>query len=371
MPFSNREGAKDAKRSSPGDLRSPGALATGPSELALFSRTARKSEALSSSGLRVLRVFAVQFALLSVACGGSSSYRLDRRIERKTLSADEAAKHRQLVADGDAMWKKRADPAALAQALSLWRQAIAIKDDDWETYARLARGYFFQADAQVGLTAMGGDYPFDADDAVDRAAADRYKHLLRKGYQTALRGMAARSRDFEARLAGGIDLEDAVRVMRKEAAPLVYWYVSNLASWARADGYGALFSARGKILGCIEHLHRIDPDYHYRGADRLLGIYYAAAPAVVGGSLNRSRAHFDTAARAAPAFLATVLFTAEFLDRRARDRRSFETHLKAVLAAAPPTDPAIAEDIGPENETAKLKAKRLLGRIDHYFGRAR
>jgi hypothetical protein len=309
-------------------------------------------------------------SLLLLACGGSSSYRLERGIERKTLSADETVKHHQLLAEGDAFWKKRAEPAALAQALSRWQQAIAVKDDDWQTYARLSRGYFFQADAQVGLTAMGGDYPFDADDAVDRAAARRYKFLLRRGYQTALRGMAARSRDFEARLAGGIDLEDAVRVMRKDAAPLVYWYVSNLASFARADGYAALFNARGKILGCIEHLHRIDPDYHYRGADRLLGIYYAAAPAVVGGSLNRSRAHFDTAARAAPAFLSTVLFTAEFLDRRAKDRRAFETHLKAVLAAAPPADPALADDIGPENEVAKLKAKRLLDRIDHYFGRA-
>jgi len=309
-------------------------------------------------------------SLFAAACGGSSSYRLERGIDRRALSADETVQHHKLLAEGDAFWKKRADPAALAQALSRWQQAIALKDDDWQSYARLARGYFFQADAQVGLTAMGGDYPFDADDAVDRAAANRYKRLLRRGYQTALRGMAARSREFEQRLAGGIDLEDAVRVMRKDAAPLVYWYVANLASFARADGYGALFSARGKILGCIEHLHRIDPDYYYRGADRLLGIYYAAAPAMVGGNLNRSRAHFDTAARAAPAFLTTVLFTAEFLDRRAKDRRSFEAHLKAVLAALPPTDPAVADDIGPENETAKLKAKRLLGRIDHYFGRA-
>ena len=305
------------------------------------------------------------------ACSGSSSYRLERGIDRRALSADDTVKHQKLLAEADAFWKKRADPAALAQALTRWQQAIAIKDDDWQSYARLSRGYFFQADAHVGLAAMGGDYPFDADDAVDHAAADRYKRLLRRGYQTALRGMAARSREFEQRLAGGIDLEDAVRVMRKEAAPLVYWYVANLASFARADGYGALFNARGKILGCIEHLHRIDPDYYYRGADRLLGIYYAAAPAVVGGSLNRSRAHFDTATRAAPAFLTTVLFTAEFLDRRAKDRRSFEAHLNAVLAAPAPTDPALANDIGPENETAKVKAKRLLGRIDHYFGHSR
>lgn len=308
---------------------------------------------------------------LATACGGSSSYRLDHGIDRRPLSEGERAQEKKLVAEGDALWKKRADPAALARALALWQQAIALKDDDWQTYVRLARGYFFQADAHVGLAAMGGDYPFDADDAVDRAAADRYRKLLRRGYQTALRGMAARSREFEQRLAGGIDLEDAVRVMRKDAAPLVYWYVSNLASWARADGYSALFSMRTRILGCIHHLHRIDPDYFYRGADRLLGIYYAAAPAIVGGSLDRSRAHFDTAARAAPQFLTTLLFTAEFLDRRSHDRLSFEKHLNAVLEGGAAADPAIAADLGPENEVAKLKAKRLLGRIDRYFGRSR
>ena len=305
------------------------------------------------------------------ACSGSSSYRLDHRIDRRELSADASAMHQRLVQQGDSWWKRRADPRAVAQAMAAWQQAIEIKDDDWRTYVRLSRAYFFLADAHVGLRAMGGDYPFDGDDAVDKAAADRYKRLLRRGYQVALRGMAARSREFEQRLEGGIDLEDAVRVMRKDAAPLVYWYVSNLASFARADGYGALFSMRTRILGCIEHLHRIDPDYFYRGADRLLGIYYAAAPAVVGGSLPRSRAHFETATRAAPQFLTNQLFTAEFLDRRAKDRASFEAHLKGILAAPPPTDVALADDLGPENEVAKQKAKRLLGRIDRYFGRSR
>ena len=321
--------------------------------------------------MRAVPVALVASLWLAAACGGSSSYRLDHGIDRRELSADASAMHQRLVQQGDTWWKRRADPRAVAQAMAAWQQAIEIKDDDWRTYVRLSRAHFFLADAHVGLRAMGGDYPFDADDAVDKAAADRYKRLLRRGYQVALRGMAARSREFEQRLQGGIDLEDAVRVMRKDAAPLVYWYVSNLASFARADGYGALFSMRTRILGCIEHLHRIDPDYFYRGADRLLGIYYAAAPAVVGGSLPRSRAHFETATRAAPQFLTNQLFTAEFLDRRAKDRASFEAHLKGILAAPPSTDLALADDLGPENEVAKQKAKRLLGRIDRYFGRAR
>jgi hypothetical protein len=62
----NREDAKLAKKSAPGKLRFPVALApektaraAASDDVVLFSRTARKGEALSSSGLRVLGVFAV------------------------------------------------------------------------------------------------------------------------------------------------------------------------------------------------------------------------------------------------------------------------------------------------------------------------
>lgn len=344
-------------------------LSLEPADASMDSRLALASRVPNQKRFGALAVLTCLAAW--VGCGGASSYRLDHGIDRKALSAAQLAEHKRYVEQGDTWWKRRADLRAVEQALANWQQAIAIKDDDWATYARLARGYFFQADAHVGLAAMGGDYPFDADDAVDKAAAERYKRLLRRGYRTALRGMAARSREFEQRLEGGIDLEEAIRVMRKDAAPLVYWYVANLASFARADGYATLFSMRTRILGCIEHLHHIDADYFYRGADRLLGIYYAAAPAMVGGSLDRSRAHFETAVRAAPHFLTTQLFTAEFLDRRAKDRRAFETHLKAVLEAPAPAAGAPSEDVGPENEVARQKARRLLGRIDRYFGHTR
>lgn len=301
-------------------------------------------------------------AVVLAGCG-SSSYRIDGDIQRGVLSAPDAARHRAALAAGDAAWARRADPAQAAAAIARYAEAVRIKDDDWRAYARLSQALFFLADAHLGFQAMGGDYPYDGDDAVDRAAAARYRRTLRRGYEVALRGMAARSREFEQRLRAGIDLDVAVKVIRKDGAALLYWYVSNLAASARAEGFTALFRSRSKIVACIDQMRAIDPSYYHAGADRLLGIYYAAAPPVVGGNLDRSRRHFDAALAADPGYQMTSVFVAEFLARKLKDRAMFEQRLQAVIASPPEQD----GDLAAENAAARKKAQRLLGRIDRYF----
>lgn len=305
---------------------------------------------------------ALALVIAAAGCAGSSSYRIEGAINRAALGAEAVERHAALVAEGDSLWRQRSDPARLLQALDRWRAAVRIKDDDWKTYARLARGYFFLAEVFYGFKAMGGDYPFDTDDVVDPEAARRYREALRRGYRAALRGMAARSPELEQRLRAGIDLERAVLLIRADGAPLLYWYVTNLARWAKVDGFSALFSNRHRILASIRHLHRIAPRTQYGGGYRLLGVYHAVAPGVAGGDLDRARRYFEDALEAAPEFLLNQVFAAEFLDRRARDRASFEERLRAVLAA--PDGP---EEIAPENAAAKRMARRLLGRLDRYF----
>lgn len=301
---------------------------------------------------------------LLLACGGGT-YRLDRGIDRAGISAADDKRHRALIAEGDRLWAERADPARLAAALARWESAVDVKDDDWQTYARLARGYFFQADAVFAFQASGGTYPYHGGSSVDPAAGARYKEALRRGSRAALRGMAARSREFEMRLSARIDMDRAVRVFGKDAAALIYWYVANLGAWARSAGVRALLRSRGAILGCVQHLRRIDPGYFYGGADRLLGVYHAAAPRLMGGDLGRSRSHFEAALRAGAAYFGNALLAAEFLDRKGHDRASFEARLRQILRA-PATD---APDLGPENEIERRKARALLGRASYYFSR--
>jgi hypothetical protein len=300
------------------------------------------------------------------ACGSSGSDNLERDIDRSALGGQKAVDHARLIAEGDALWRERGAPARLAAALARWEQAVRVKDDDWRTYAKLAQGYYFQADAEVGFAAMRGDYPFDMDYVVDRRAAARYRGLLARGYRAALRGMAARSREFEVRLQAGVSVERAIQVLGKDSAALVYWYIANLAASARTEGRAALFANRGRIISSIYHLRRIDPAYQYGGADRFLGIYYAAAPALLGGDVERSQAHFAAALRAAPAYLGNAVWAAQTLDRRKKDRAGFEAALRGVLAA--PDGPP---ELAPDNQLEKRKAERLLRRLDRWFPKRR
>jgi hypothetical protein len=309
----------------------------------------------------VSRLAAVALAAALAGCG-SASYRLDRGIDRAALSAGDSERQRGLVAEGDRLWAERSNPGRLAEALARWESAAALKDDDWQTHARLARGYFFQADSVFAFQASGGTYPYSGRGGIDAAAAGRYKAAHRRGYVAALRGLAARSPEFEQRLQAGINMERAILVIGKDAAGLVYWYVANLGRWARADGVSALLRSRKAILASLYHLRRIDPRYCDAGADRLLGVYFAAAPSLVGGDLEASRTHFDAALRGGPSYLANAVLAAEFLDRKARDRASFEARLRGVLA-----QPNAAPELGPENDVERRKARALLQRADAWF----
>jgi TRAP transporter T-component len=324
----------------------------------LVSARARRERA-------ALAAIAIAIAITS-GCGAGGSYRLDRGIRRAALSTEDAARQKSLVAEGDRLWAERTNPARLAAALARWESAVAIQDDDWATYARLAQGYFFQAEAVFGFQSSAGTYPYDGGDgSVDPQAARRFRDALRRGFTVALRGMAARSRELEQRLQAGIDMEEAVRVVGKDAAALVYWYAVNLARWARATGLRALIRARRPLVACLFHLRRIDPAYFHAGADRLLGVYFAAAPSMVGGDLDRARAHFDAAQRAAPSYLANLVLAAEFLDRKARNRAAFEGRLRRVLGRPD----FVAPDLAPENAVERRKARAMLERVDSYFGR--
>jgi hypothetical protein len=307
---------------------------------------------------------AVLLAAALVACGGSEAYRLDGGIRRRGLAPADVARKRALVVEGDRLWLERADPRRLAGALNRWERAVALDDTDWAAYTRLARGYFFQADAVLGFLATGGRYPFRVRSMPDPLRA-RYRAAHRRGFIAALRGMAARSRELEQRLAAGIDMARAVRVLDRGAAPLLYWYVANLGRWAAGGGAGLLLNTRSAVIGSLEHLRRIDPAYFHGGADRLLGVYYAVAPAFVGGDLGKSRSHFDAALRAGPDYLANAVLAAEFLDRKTHDRAAFEGRLRRVLTSRVTSAP----DLAPENDLERRKARALLDRAESYFKR--
>ncbi len=281
-----------------------------------------------------------------VSCGASPTG-LKSGIKRGSLAGDAASQHKQLVAEGDAAWEERADRAKLLEAVSKWDQAVKLKDDDADTYAKLARGCYLIADGWLSFE--------------DDKAAYLAMHL--RGLDYAERGMAAISPDFEKRVKAGTKTEDAVKVLGRNAVPQMYWYAVNLGKWAKAKGFSTTLKHKDRIFKVISRVYELDRDYYYGAADRYFGAFYAVAPAFAGGDIEKSFEHFQESLKREPKYLATYVLIAELYAPKAQDEKVFDEHLQFVMDA--PLN--ILPGLEPEAAIEKKKAEALKAKRDELF----
>ena len=255
-------------------------------------------------------------SLLVLGCGASPQG-MGNRVNRMAPAADKLAEHDRLVAEGDAAWALRADRAKLEESIARWQAAVAIEDDDADTYAKLARAIYLLADGWLA---------FEPD-------SKKYLDTHLRGIDVAERGLAALSPDFEKRRLTGVKTEDAIAVIGKEGVPLMYWYATNLGKWAKASGFATTLKHKDRIFKIISRVYELGPDYYYGAADRYFGAFYAVAPAFAGGDLVKSNEHFQASLKAAPNYLATHVLIAETYAPKVQDPRLFDQHLQFVLDA--------------------------------------
>jgi tetratricopeptide (TPR) repeat protein len=282
------------------------------------------------------------------ACGATPGG-LGGGIRRTPLAGPQTEQHKQLVAEGDAAWELRADRAKLEEAIAKWEQAVAIKDDDADTYLKLSKGVYQLADGWLffegGLT------------------SEPYLQTHLKGVQFAERGMLAISPDFEKRRNAGTNIEDAVKVLGRNAVPLIYWYASNMGKWGKAKGFSTVLKHKDRIFKMVTRVYELDPEYYHAAADRYFGAFYAVAPAFAGGDVNKSYEHFQESLKRAPKYLATYVLIAELYAPKAQDPKIFDEHLQFVLDA--PLD--IIPGLEAEAAIEKKKAKALIEKKDELF----
>src|SRR5262245_37303120 len=113
------------------------------------------------------------------ACGAQPK---SQTIQRGQLDASASEKHKALVAEGDELWKERLDEGKLRAALAKWEQAVALKADDYDTYAKLARGNYLLADGFLSF---------------DPAKEAEFLATHQKGMDMGEKGLLAISPDFE------------------------------------------------------------------------------------------------------------------------------------------------------------------------------
>jgi len=287
-------------------------------------------------------VFVVCFA----ACG-STPREIGRTVARQTPAAD---RHAAAWEEARRAWDKRADEAALREAIARWTEAVALRDDDHEAYTMLARAYFFLADGFIVL---------------DGKRAGELPDAFEQGLINADRGLRALSPQYEQRRQGGQSADEAIAGLGREAAPLLYWYASNLIRWAHVKGTFTVMREYKRAHRFMHAVERLDPDYYYGGADRYFGMFLAGAPGIAGGDLKQAKMRFEAALRRAPAFFETHVLYAELYAVKAGDKQLYLSSLRYVLD----TPAEVLPEVVPEQSKAKKKAAALIKRTEERFGR--
>jgi hypothetical protein len=283
-------------------------------------------------------------AALSTRCGGRSATTraAQPRTGGRALTDSERTAG---IRAGDEHWARRADASELDAAIDAWQQVAS--DSDATTLAKLSRAHYFRGYRIVSEGTAGKDPLAD------------HKRGLELGERAAL----AASPALAAAVAKGMPFEDKLGEVDASAVPGIYWRSLNLRAVAEPGGFNALAEISPKMRQAMENCLRVEEAYYYGGAHRYLGTFFARAPLVAGGDLDKSMSHFQKAMAIAPAFLATRVLWAEFYATKREDREGFRRELDFVINQP---DEALPEALA-ENRIEKLRARAVLARETSLF----
>jgi hypothetical protein len=290
---------------------------------------------------RLARVVLIALAVVVAACGATTQG-LSGGIRRGAATNPTA--YQEAVAAGDAAFAQRADRAQLELAVAKYEAAVKLKDDDWQTYAKLSRACYALADQWLFFEKDKNPQLFLA--------------TYQKGLDYAQRGMAAISPEVEQRLAAGVDLKDAVQLLDKQAIELLYWHATNLGRWANAQDITVVLNYKERIYNIMEMVLRFDPNFFYGAADRYFGAYYSIAPSFAGGDLDKSWSHFQASLKIAPSYASTYILVAEFYAPKKQDGALFDEMVAKVLAMPDDIIPEMVAETKAEKKKAELLIKR-------------
>jgi hypothetical protein len=248
--------------------------------------------------------------------------------------------HERAVEDAERQWNERLDPAKLRGAIDAWKHAVALADDDAESWLMLARAQYFLADGFLDL---------------EHAPNDEVTKAFEDGAAYADRGLRAVSRDYEVRRQGGLDVDEAAEGLGAEAVPYIYWWGLNVIRWADRKGWATGAAVYKHVLNVMERVAKLAPSFDHAGPDRYFGAFYTEAPGIAGGDVAKGKAHLDQALEREPNYLENWVVIAQRYARKTRDGALYRRARQFVLDT-----PAVAvPDAVPEQEIAKKKARIL------------
>jgi predicted anti-sigma-YlaC factor YlaD len=208
----------------------------------------------------------------------------------------------------------------------------------------------------------------DADfiEANDLAAAtalrQRARNMYRRARDYGLRGLEAGVPDFTARLRK--DPSEAVKALRKDDVPLVYWTASAWgAAIAISKDDAELTADQNLVEALMKRALALDEAWE-RGSIHDFFIAYEGGRASVGGSVARAREHLERSKQLSRGTRISPLVSfAETVSVSTQNRKEFQGLLEEALAL----DVNKTLETRLENIIAQRRAKWLLGRIDELF----
>lgn len=248
----------------------------------------------------------------------------------------------QTKADALKLWEKREDAQSLQKALDIFEGLYKQKADDIESLEYLSRGYFLMADGHIEK------------DADKKAAFEKAKEFGIRGLETNARFAEVMKKEN--------DMVKAVEVLTKREVPCLQWAAASLGKWAKLNGIFSSLGYKSTIIAMVKRVETLSPDFFYGAVPRYWGGFYAVAPSIAGGDMDKSKKYFEEAIAKAPDYLATRVLFAELYWVKKGDKEEFKKQLNSVIAAT--KNPI---EIAPENNIEKKKAQKLLSKIDELF----
>ncbi len=247
------------------------------------------------------------------------------------------------LVDAEAAWQEREDEDRLLEAILLYKKIAQSSAASRDVLVRLSRALYFYADGYL------------------RSDEERIRKYDQGTYygEKAL----AQNPEFKALIDGGTPVIDALGVLGEGDCEALYWTAANLGKWAKLKGIPAVLRNTGLFKAMLAKADALDDSYNYGGPPRTWGAYYSAAPAIVGGDLEKSRAYFDRAMEIAPDYFATRVLMAELYAPKVHDRELFVSLLTSVVEG----DPYVLPDVVAEQKVEQAKARNLLAAVDQYF----
>ncbi len=241
-----------------------------------------------------------------------------------------------LLAEADARFARRsigaidevANPAEVAAAIALYRQALSRAPDDIEILARLMRAMHFRG-AYAGAGLLEKKAIFEEGRKLGQGAIDRL--------------------EARAKAARGLSRIEALRLV-KGTPELYLWTAGHWGEWALVRGKFA--AARSGIAGRLRDLSQtvidLDPALEDAAGYRLLGRLHSEAPKIpfITGWVSREKAlqYLRRAYVAGPRHPVTWYFLAEAILDHEPQKRDEALRLLERCATTPPRTDTLLED---------------------------